>query len=140
MLRAGLIAGLAVVLSACAATPQPKAAVAWRVCEPALAKAGAACATITVPENYSRADGRRIGLNVIVLPALTDDGLRDAQFDLEGGPGLAGTGAAGFYLGPGAAYRRQRDLVFVDMRGTGESNPLRCPGVEAHDGDPWAPM
>lgn len=91
------------------------------------------------PENYSRADGRRIGLNVIVLPALTDDGLRDAQFDLEGGPGLAGTGAAGFYLGPGAAYRRQRDLVFVDMRGTGESNPLRCPGLEAH-GDSWAPM
>jgi pimeloyl-ACP methyl ester carboxylesterase len=43
---------------------------------------------------------------------------------------VAASGAAGFYLGPGTEYRRTRDVVLVDQRGTGGSNALRCPALE----------
>ncbi|HTM21716.1 MAG TPA: alpha/beta fold hydrolase, partial [Kofleriaceae bacterium] len=52
-------------------------------------------------------------------------------FHLEGGPGFAATAALPFYLGPGRGYRRARDLVLLDQRGTGDSNPLHCPAIES---------
>jgi pimeloyl-ACP methyl ester carboxylesterase len=51
----------------------------------------------------------------------------DPLFVLPGGPGL---GAVNFYAGAAPAFervRRDRDLVLVDQRGTGKSNPLNCP-------------
>src|SRR5213075_1179463 len=47
--------------------------------------------------------------------------------DLAGGPGAASTEAAAFYAGPGKEYRRGRDVVCVDQRGTGQSNRLSIP-------------
>lgn len=110
-------------------------------CAPALAEAGARCGTVAVPENHSLPDGRRIGLNVIVFAALEPAAQKGAQFDLEGGPGFAVTESAEFYAGDGAAYRRFRDVVLVDMRGTGASNPLRCAAIETNAKvDPAAPL
>ena len=37
---------------------------------------------------------------------------------------MAATSAAGFYANEGKEYRRHRDVVLVDQRGTGNSNPL----------------
>jgi pimeloyl-ACP methyl ester carboxylesterase len=48
-------------------------------------------------------------------------------FDLAGGPGAASTDAADFWAGPGREYRRRRDVVLVDQRGTGQSNRLSIP-------------
>jgi pimeloyl-ACP methyl ester carboxylesterase len=56
------------------------------------------------------------------------------MFHLEGGPGLAATAVAGFYLGPGAPYAATRDVVLIDQRGTGGSFALRCPVLEDR---PW---
>ncbi len=67
----------------------------------------------------------------MVLPAL--EGLRSggAMFHLEGGPGLAASGALDFYLGPGRDYRRGRDVVLADQRGLGEGpDALHCPTLE----------
>lgn len=52
------------------------------------------------------------------------------MFHLEGGPGIAATNAAMFYVGPGSVYREHRDVVLVDQRGSGKSSPLRCPELE----------
>ena len=49
------------------------------------------------------------------------------MFDLAGGPGDAATSGAGFYAGEGREYRRHRDVVLVDQRGTGSSNRLAAP-------------
>ena len=85
------------------------------------------CGKLTVFENRERRTGRTIDLNVVVLPAL-DLGQTEAPlFELAGGPGQAATGAADFYTGPGKEYRRHRDVVLVDQRGTGGSNPLSAP-------------
>ncbi len=64
-----------------------------------------------------------------------------AQYDLEGGPGFAATDFFEFYAGEGAIYRQARDIVLVDMRGTGGSNPLRCAGIEELERrQPTAPL
>jgi pimeloyl-ACP methyl ester carboxylesterase len=89
------------------------------------------CGLLPVPEDREQPSGRTIALRVVVVPAL--DPAPDAAplFDLAGGPGVAATGAASFYAGPGTAFRRTRDVVLVDQRGTGGSHPLRCPALEA---------
>jgi pimeloyl-ACP methyl ester carboxylesterase len=71
-----------------------------------------------------------IDLNVIVMKAQKKRAGATPMFHVEGGPGIAGTNAALFYAGPGAIYRTDRDVVLLDQRGTGRSNPLHCPALE----------
>lgn len=84
------------------------------------------CATLAVPEDWSRPGGRTIALHVVVVPALTRRPGNDALFELAGGPGLAASEGAEAYLEDFAAYRQERDVVLVDQRGTGRSHPLHC--------------
>ena len=92
--------------------------------------AQARCARLSVPENRAMPDGRRIALNIVILPSV-GPAIRPPLFDLEGGPGLPSTHSANFYLSDGAAYRAGRDIVLIDQRGTGGSNPLACPQLDA---------
>lgn len=94
----------------------------------------AQCASFEVPENPDAPDGRRIGLNVAWLPADSNDGgTADPVFFLAGGPGQAASELAAQINHGLREVRRQRDIVLVDQRGTGSSNPLDC--VDA-DGEP----
>lgn len=90
----------------------------------------ARCGVLEVPEDRSRPDGRVIPLKIMVIPAL--DGLGNAAplFDLAGGPGEPASISAGFYAVDGKAWRADRDVVLVDVRGTGDSNPLTCPTLK----------
>lgn len=101
-----------------------------RACADATLEGKARCGFVEVPENRERPDGRRIRLNVIVLPALKPDPARAPMYDLEGGPGIAVTHNVGFYLSDGEGYR-DRDIVLIDQRGTGGSNSLACPPLAA---------
>ena len=94
------------------------------------AGATARCGTLEVPENWDRPGGRRIALNVMVIPALEPDGSAPL-FDLAGGPGVAATTGADFYVTDGRAMRAHRDVVLVDQRGTGKSAPLHCRALES---------
>lgn len=85
------------------------------------------CGKLTVPENRETRVGRTIDLNVVVLSALESGGKEEPLFDLAGGPGVAATEGAFFYARDGKEWRRRRDVVLVDQRGTGDSNPLRAP-------------
>jgi pimeloyl-ACP methyl ester carboxylesterase len=85
------------------------------------------CGKLTVFENRQTRVGRTIDLNIVVLPALDQKTKAEPLFDLAGGPGAASTDAATFYAGPGKEYRRRRDVVCVDQRGTGQSNRLSIP-------------
>ena len=82
------------------------------------------CGKLAVFENREARSGRTIDLNVVVLPALDSGSKEEPLFELAGGPGVAATGAAYFYAKEGKEYRRHRDVVLVDQRGTGNSNPL----------------
>ena len=101
---------------------------ALRSCE--VAGIAARCGSIDVYENRETKAGRRIALNVVVIPASDLTHAPDPVFWLEGGPGGAATDAIGpvsqQYL---RGLRRTRDLVFVDQRGTGQSHPLNCDDI-----------
>lgn len=100
------------------------------------------CTKVSVPENWrappekrgvKRPPVKRIDLHVVILPAESRDPARAPLYELAGGPGVPGTGAAAFYANEGRIHRLHRDVVLIDPRGTGRSNPLRCPALEAQD-------
>jgi pimeloyl-ACP methyl ester carboxylesterase len=51
---------------------------------------------------------------------------KEPLFMFAGGPGQGSTDMAGLASGPLASVLAVRDIVLVDQRGTGGSNPLRC--------------
>ncbi len=88
---------------------------------------GARCGKYEVFEDREARSGRKIALNIIVLPATTDKPASDPVFFLAGGPGQgAATIAKNAREDFMQQIRRERDVVFVDQRGTGESNFLNC--------------
>jgi pimeloyl-ACP methyl ester carboxylesterase len=82
------------------------------------------CATYAVWENHETRQGRKIGLNIVILPALGPDKQPDPIFEFGGGPGDAITKSASWYAQ--SPLRQKRDFVLIDQRGTGRSNPLQC--------------
>ena len=98
-------------------------------CPEPVAAARARCGVVRVPENRASPNGRTIALNIILLPASPAPATLPPLFDIDGGPGLPATKNASFYADNGAS--RGRDVVMIDQRGTGRSNPLLCPGLAA---------
>lgn len=92
----------------------------------------ARCGKLAVAENPALPDGRKIHLRVAVVPALNRRGAADPVVILAGGPGQAATDFYGALAGAFARIQRDRDIVLVDQRGTGASQPLSCkfPGDE----------
>lgn len=89
--------------------------------------------THEVFENRKARKGRRIPLNVLVIPALGPDRAPDPLFVLVGGPGQAATDSAAGFAQLYADIRRSRDIVLVDQRGTGRSNRLDCAFESVND-------
>jgi pimeloyl-ACP methyl ester carboxylesterase len=86
------------------------------------------CGYLTVPENRDDPDSPMIRLAVATLEATAPDPHDDPIVFLTGGPGGSGLGE-----GPGVAqaWRRDRDVIFFDQRGTLKSEPfLACPEVD----------
>src|SRR5262245_39285269 len=67
-----------------------------------------------------------IPLFVAVLPAEGKPKAPDPLFVLAGGPGQGASGLAGFVDQAFPEVRRHRDIVLVDLAGTGRSAPLAC--------------
>src|SRR5262249_17036551 len=63
---------------------------------------------------------------VVVLRARSRHPEPDPVFLIPGGPGAGVTGSAEVQAHIFDSYLRDRDLVLVDSRGTGASNPLTC--------------
>ncbi len=84
------------------------------------------CGTVDVFEDRRRETGRKIALKIVIFPATGQDKAADPLFYIPGGPGSSATEDAPFVAQQFAKIREHRDLVFVDQRGTGGSNPLNC--------------
>ncbi len=97
------------------------------------ARVKAKCGTLAVPENPDDPAGRQISLNIAVLPAVNRNKQPDPLFMLAGGPGQAATETFVTIGGAFDSVNRQRDIVLVDQRGTGKSNPLRCESPDDND-------
>jgi pimeloyl-ACP methyl ester carboxylesterase len=86
----------------------------------------AECGYVQVPEDWSKPAGRKIRLHVAVIPATGDRPKPDPLFFFAGGPGQAATESYAAVAHAFSKIARSRDVVLVDQRGTGRSNPLRC--------------
>ena len=123
---------VALLVVGCAtATPEPLEPAlpleACRLSTPGLTvSVPARCGVLTVPENRDDPDGRRIDLNVAVVPAVDRVPQPDPLFILVGGPGQAAVEVYPAVATSFSALRRTRDIVLVDQRGTGASHPLTC--------------
>lgn len=93
----------------------------------------AECGTFTVPENRDAPEGRTIDLRIAVVPAVSRTPEPDPLVFLTGGPGQAATESFVTIQLAFRKIRRERDIVLVDQRGTGGSNPLRCPAGDVTD-------
>jgi pimeloyl-ACP methyl ester carboxylesterase len=108
---------------------------------PVKASVAGFCGTLQVPEDRAKPSGRQIGLRVVVVPASAADPKPDPFFALAGGPGDASTTFFAWLPGLYAGVHATHDIVLVDQRGTGASNPLTLPampdttGLSAADAD-----
>lgn len=91
----------------------------------------AKCGTLTVLEDRANPNGRQIDLHIAVIPAISRSPEPDPVFLLAGGPGQSATEAFPATFSLLFNLHQDRDIVLVDQRGTGESNPLRCIDPEA---------
>lgn len=93
----------------------------------------AECGELTVPENPAKPAGRQIRLAFARIPAISRRKQPDPLFVLPGGPGMAATTFYAMVAPVFARIHRSRDIVLLDQRGTGKSNPLNCPGGDEAD-------
>ncbi len=133
---------LAVLLSGCAApasTPEPATAT-LPLADCQLTAAGmqtsieGRCGALTVPEDPANPGGRQISLAVAVIPAVSRNPQPDPLFLIAGGPGQSAIETYPAMVNM-AFYNinQDRDLVLLDQRGTGQSNPLECELSEDED-------
>ena len=130
-----VVIGLLVTIqiSSTTRTRAAKSSLVLKPCQVPQIKGDAKCGTLAVFENRTTRKGRQINLNILVLPATGQPRQPDAVFYLAGGPGSAATEDASGIAQMLARVREHRDLVFVDQRGTGKSNPLNCQLVDPAD-------
>jgi pimeloyl-ACP methyl ester carboxylesterase len=102
--------------------------------DPCLASDGATqalCGTYEVYENRASRTGRKIALNLMIMPALARRPAPDPVFGFAGGPGQSAVRTFPLVAFM-KALQQDHDIVLIDQRGTGKSNPLPCP-VDASD-------
>ena len=87
----------------------------------------ARCGTLLRPENPADPDSPRIELRVAVIPALNLSPENDPVVPIAGGPGQGSVEFYAAYRGAFEPLRRNRDILLVDQRGTGESSRMDCP-------------
>ncbi len=86
----------------------------------------ARCLNLAVPFDGQDSAGATFDLSVKIVPAIDRDVKADPLFFLAGGPGQAASETWGILGLALASVNKQRDIILVDQRGTGDSHPLRC--------------
>jgi pimeloyl-ACP methyl ester carboxylesterase len=86
------------------------------------------CGAIRVPLDYSSAASPTIPIHFDWLPA--SGRAVGTVLAVEGGPGYASTGSGSLYRAMLGPLLRTRNLLLVDLRGTGNSAGINCPGLE----------
>ena len=91
----------------------------------------ARCGTLIVPEDRLTGKGRTIPVRFVVIPATSPDKAPDPVVWFAGGPGDSAVENIPGEVSQLGTLSMHRDLVFIEQRGTGQSNPLTCPAIPA---------
>jgi pimeloyl-ACP methyl ester carboxylesterase len=87
----------------------------------------ARCGTMMRPENPADPNSPDIEIRVAVVPALNLNPENDPLVPIAGGPGQGSVEFYSSYAGAFEPVRRDRDILLVDQRGTGQSSRMDCP-------------
>ena len=122
-----LLAALAVLSIGPAANAEPLTLSECRISAgPGASSIEARCGTLSRPLDPSGEVPGEIELRVAVVPALNLTPEPDPLLPIAGGPGQ---GSVDFYTAYAWAFesvRRDRDILLIDQRGTGESATMNC--------------
>lgn len=130
MTRPGL-AALCLALAACGgASDAPRSAIALEACRLPGVEAAARCGKLEVFEDREARSGRRIRLDISVVPARNRAREPDPIVVFAGGPGQGASALAAQVMPLFSRLNDVRDIVFLDQRGTGKSHPLDCEASE----------
>jgi len=91
------------------------------------------CGWLEVAENPAEPDGRQIRIRVARVPARDRVVEPDPLVFFAGGPGQAATETWPVVAQALRKVNQGRDILLVDQRGTGQSNPLKCPEIEVEE-------
>lgn len=131
MKRLLLFAAMIVLLAACQRAPEtPARSVRLSACHLDGVEGAARCGYYTVWEDRVARAGRQIRLRIAVVPARLRSHEPDPIVVFAGGPGQGAIALAAEVMPLFARLNDSRDIVFVDQRGTGDSNPLDCDSGE----------
>jgi pimeloyl-ACP methyl ester carboxylesterase len=86
------------------------------------------CGTVSVPRSHESPDASRFKLAVVVVKSERQPAWPEPVVYISGGPGNPLTIYAGFQAR--TPYAPRRDLILVDQRGTGRSEPSLCPDFD----------
>ena len=104
--------------------PVMESSISLTRCSPHPRFAEAFCGHHSVPEDRSKEDGRQIKLNIMMVPSVRANAKLDPIFVFAGGPGQGAVDVSSAVMPSLLKMNQQRTIVFIDQRGTGESNPL----------------
>jgi pimeloyl-ACP methyl ester carboxylesterase len=116
-----VVATAAVAVSLCAAA---EASAALNFCD----GGPRSCTSVTVP--LDRSNGVPGTISLHVERAEADKPVRPPLFMLVGEPGASNTRTDGLLEETIGSEQRSRDVIVMDLRGTGRSGVLRCPSLE----------
>jgi pimeloyl-ACP methyl ester carboxylesterase len=85
------------------------------------------CGTVRVPRDHARPDAGSFSLAVVVIASEQQPSLPDPVVYISGGPGYPLTVYATHQAQP--PYAPRRNLILIDQRGTGRSEPSLCPDL-----------
>ena len=87
------------------------------------------CGTVSVPRDHHHPDAGRYKLAVVVVRSAAQPAQPDPVLYISGGPGGPLTRYTAFQMRH--PYAVGRDLILVDQRGMGHSEPALCPALQA---------
>jgi pimeloyl-ACP methyl ester carboxylesterase len=85
------------------------------------------CGTVSVARNHDKPDAGRFKLAVVVIKSEQQPAQPEPVVYINGGPGYPLTVYAAHQAR--TPYAPRRDLILVDQRGTGQSEPSLCPDL-----------
>lgn len=91
------------------------------------------CGDMTVPLDYGSKASPGIHIGFLWVPAAKRNHPKGTLLAVEGGPGFMTFGSESNYLAMLGPLRQSRNLLLVNLRGTGNSSPVNCPGLERYN-------
>jgi pimeloyl-ACP methyl ester carboxylesterase len=121
-----LLAACVLLASCSPGPPASRSGLALATCRLPGVDAAAQCGSYEVWENRESKSGRKISLNIAVVPARIRAREPDPIVVFAGGPGQGAVSLANQVMPLFTKLNDTRDIVLIDQRGTGQSNPLDC--------------